>query len=120
LELFEGFRPQIDQVLNELSLEQVFTGNKADFHTWQSSPPEAARLIWDVKTERLKMSSFAEEFFRRLAVEVGGQMLLRKGELHRLIELAAVDTLPAEVAEKLDILKELFEHANRVEEVSAD
>jgi len=120
LELFEGFRPQIDQVLNELTLDQVFAGNTADFHTWQSSPAEAARLIWDAKTERLKMSSFAEEFFRRLAAQVGGQMLLRKGELHRLIEFAAVDTLPAEVTEKLNILKELFEHANRVEEVSAD
>ncbi len=66
------------------------------------------------------MSNFAEEFFRRLAAQVGGQMLLRKGELHRLIEFAAVDTLPAEVTEKLNILRELFDHANRVEEVSAD
>lgn len=118
LELFEGFRPQIDQVLDELVLEQVFAGNTTDFHTWQSSPPEAARLVWDAKTERLKMSQFAEEFFRRLAARVSGQMLLRKGELHSLIQWAVIDTLPAEVAEKLDQLQELFTHANRPEEVS--
>jgi energy-coupling factor transporter ATP-binding protein EcfA2 len=120
LELFESFRPQVDQVLNELSLEQVFAGNKADFQTWQSSPTEAARLIWAVKTERLKMSSFAEEFFRKLAVRVGGQMLLRKGELHRLIDSVVPDTISTEVTEKLDLLKDLFEGASRFENIAAN
>lgn len=120
MELFDGFRQQIDQVLDELTLEQVFAGNRADFRTWQTSSPEAARLIWEAKTERLKMSQFAEEYFRRLANQVGGQMLLRKGELHRLIDRAAEEEISAEVVEKLDMLKDLFEHANRVEEVSLD
>ncbi len=61
-------------------------------------------MIWNSKTERLKMSDFAEEFFRRLAQRLGHAMLLRKGELHRLVAYAEPTSIPAEVSEKLNLL----------------
>lgn len=111
LQLFEGHRQDVDAVLDDLTLEIVFAGSAADFQTYRSSPAAAARLIWDTKTERLKMSDFAEEFFRRLAARLGDAMLLRKGELHRLIPLSDPAGIPAEVTEKLDLLRGLFQHA---------
>jgi hypothetical protein len=102
----------IDEVLDGLIKESVFGGSQSDFDTWRSSSPDAARLIWEAKTERLKLSSFAEEFFRRLAGRIGIPMLMRKGELHRLVELVEPALLPQEVFEKLDLLKALFETAS--------
>jgi hypothetical protein len=120
MELFDGFRPQIDEVLDELTLEQVFGGNHADLQTWKESPPEAARIVWEAKTERLKMSNFAETFFRNLAGKVGGQMLLRKGELHRLIAMTDPKGIPSEVKSKLDELRTLFAAAKKHDEVSPE
>jgi predicted ATPase len=117
MELFDGFRSQIESVLDGLILETVFGGERGDFDTWKHSPADAARIIWEAKTERQKLSSFAEEFFRRLAHEVGGQMLLRKGELHRLIEHLDVKLISSEVSLKLDELKVLFEMALKRDEV---
>jgi len=117
MELFDGFRSQIQSVLDGLILETVFGGERGDFDTWKHSPANAARIIWEAKTERQKLSSFAEEFFRRLAHEVGGQMLLRKGEFHRLVEHLDVKLIPSEVSLKLDELKVLFEAALKRDEV---
>lgn len=116
LELFDGFRHQIDSVLDGLVLETVFVGNEADFRTWKESPSEAARIIWEAKTERLKMSQFAESFFRRLAGETGGQMLLRKGELHRMVALVDYASVSPEVIVMLDHLHRLFLGAKPHEE----
>jgi len=115
LELFDGFRIQIDEAMDQLILEQVFDGSKSDFQTWKDSPFEAARIVWEAKTERMKMSTFAESFFRNLTTKTGGQMLLR-GELHRLIPLVDPKIIPAEVKEKLDELLELFRSAKMSEE----
>ena len=68
-------------------------------------------MIWDTKTERLKMSDFAEEFFRRLAKRLGHAMLLRKGELHQLVPLSDPASISGEVRDKLDLLQNLFQHA---------
>ncbi len=83
LELFGGFSVEIDEVLDALVLEQVFDALDADFQAWKNAPAEAARIVWEAKTQRIKLSTFAEEFFRRLAGRVTGGMLLKKGELHR-------------------------------------
>lgn len=117
MELFASFRPQIDGVIDSLVKQFVFQDEEADFRTWKDSPGDAARVIWEAKTERLKLSQFAEEFYRRLAEETGGQMLLRKGELHRLIHLMDVASIPAEVRSKLDELHGLFQQASTMEEV---
>jgi len=99
---------EIQTVLDELVLEAVFGGNKADFDTWKESPSDSARLVWESKTERIKLSTFAEEFFRRLGTKLQRPMLLRKGELHRLVQLVDVKSIPHEVVEKLDALRALL------------
>lgn len=108
LELFSDFQPEIDEVLDTLVLERVFESIDADFQAWKQAPYEAARIVWEAKTQRLKLSTFAEEFFRQLAGRVGGSMLLTKGELHRLIELVDPKAIAAEVGEKLNLLQRLF------------
>ncbi len=108
LELFGGFQQDIDAVLDGLILEQVFDGLEADFQAWKQAVPEVARVLWEAKTERRKLSAFAEEFFRRLAQQLSGQMLLKKGELHRLVHFVNPQSISPEVANKLDLLVELF------------
>lgn len=101
-------RTETETTLDGLVLERVFSGNREDFETWKNSPAASAGLIWLSKTERLKLSTFAEEFFRRLADLLGLPMLLRKGELHRLIPYVPPTLLAREVTEKLDMLKGLL------------
>jgi ABC-type polar amino acid transport system ATPase subunit len=113
LELFGGFSVEIDEVLDALVLEQVFDALDADFQAWKNAPAEAARIVWEAKTQRIKLSTFAEEFYRRLAGRVTGGMLLKKGELHRLVAVVDPKMIAAEVVEKLDLLNALFESANR-------
>lgn len=108
MELFGGFREEIAQVVGQLVLERVFGDVDADYQTYLGLPPDAARLLWEAKTERVKLSDFAEEFFRRLADKLGHAMLLKKGELHRLVAYADLHVIPAEVGEKLDLLEALF------------
>ena len=107
-------------VLNALIQERVFDGSQSDFTTWRDANKDAKRLLWEARTERLKLSDFAEEFFRRLAQKLGHAMLLRKGELHRLVHFVDPATIPKEVSEKLDLLQKLFEQANRGEEESGE
>lgn len=121
--LFENHQIEIEEVLDALVLERVFESAQEDFETWKESPTDAARIIWDAKTERLKLSTFAEDFFRKLSSRISGPMLLKKGELHRLVKYAEPKTISAEVAEKLDSLVQLFRTANppeAVEHVQAD
>jgi ABC-type branched-subunit amino acid transport system ATPase component len=117
MELFASFRPQIEEVMDHLVKQFVFQDEEADFRTWKDSPADPARVIWEAKTERLKLSQFAEDFYRRLAEKTGGQMLLRKGELHRLVHLMDAASIPAEVRSKLDELHDLFQLASTMEEV---
>jgi hypothetical protein len=95
----------------------VFDGVADDYRAWGDSPPVAARLVWEAKTLRLKLSDVAEAFFRLLAQRQGAPMLLKKGELHRLVPHALLGTAAeAEVRAKLDLLAELFEHSRPQEE----
>lgn len=106
--LFDASEVEVDEVIDALVLEKVFESIEADFQAWKHAPPDAARIVWEAKTQRLKLSTFAEEFFRMLAGKVGGSMLLTKGELHRLITLVDPKTIVVEVGEKLDLLQTLF------------
>lgn len=112
LPLFDQFRHETDEVLDELVLDRVFEGRKRDFLTWKGMEASAARLFWEARTERIKLSDFAEEFFRRLAEKLSHAMLLRKRDLHRLVEFMDVDTIAEEVSEKLKLLVDLFERAS--------
>lgn len=111
MELFGGFKSEIDEVLDELVLEQVFNSITADFDAWKQAQPEAARIVWEAKTDRVKLSTFAEEYFRRLAGRVGGGMLLKKGELHHLVRMIEPKSIATEVSEKLGLLHTLFKSA---------
>lgn len=108
---------QAEEVLSELIQERVFSGNPKDFVVWQNSAADARRLIWEAKTQAVKLSSFAEEFFRRLKDRTGVEMLLTKGEFHRLVESVDPETVGGEVREKLDWIAELFQHAAAMTEV---
>jgi ABC-type lipoprotein export system ATPase subunit len=114
--LFHGFQTEISEVMERLIQERVFGGSVEDFETWRSAPPDAGRLLWEAKTERLKLSDFAEEFFRRLAEKLGHAMLLKKGDLHRLVAFSDPARIPQEVGAKLDRLKVLFDNAKPSEE----
>ncbi|WP_265286917.1 ATP-dependent nuclease [Verminephrobacter eiseniae] len=98
----------IEEALAEVITEQVFDGARKDYQAWIGSSPDAMRLVWEAKTERRKLSTVAEEFFRRLAARMGGAMLLTKGELHRLVPLAPAAGLSSEITQKLDCLAVLF------------
>ena len=110
MELFNAHQPEIDQVLSTLILERIFDREVADFETWRQSPPEMMRLLWEAKTQGIKLSTFAEEFFRRLSERIGGSMLLKKNELYRLVTWVDAKTVAPEVKEKLDLLHQLFTH----------
>ena len=116
-QLFDVSALEVDKVLDALVLERVFESVEVDFQTWKQAPSEAARLVWEATTQRLKLSTFAEEFFRRLAVRMGGSMLLTKGELHRLVAVVDPKTIAAEVSEKLDLLHSLFMAAVSLAEI---
>ena len=102
---------EFDEVLDALILERVFSGRAPDFATWRGLDVEAARLLWNASTERIKLSDFAEAFFRQVAERLGHAMLLRKGDLHRLVDFVDPRSIPTEVSEKLDLLKTLFDTA---------
>lgn len=107
-------RAMVDEALAEILRDEIFETSVADYETWAASLPDAARLIWESRTERMKLSTVAESFFRRLAQKLGGVMLLTKGELHRLIPHAELTPAAAvEVREKLDLLLRMFEQARR-------
>ena len=105
-----SFSQPADDVLHALIRERVFDSH--EFPTWKRLDAAAAQLLWAARTETLKLSDFAEEFFRRLGERLGHPMLLRKGELHRLIRMADPASIPHEVGEKLDLLHALFDRAS--------
>lgn len=112
--LFQSHRPECDEVLDGLIVERIFAGSSADFATWKAAPSDAARLIWEARTMRIKLSDFAEEFFRRLAEKLGHAMLLRKGSLHQLLDFVDAKNIAPEVTAKLDLLESLFKKARTV------
>lgn len=114
-EKLNGSEEILESVLDKLILEKIFDNRISDFTPWKNAPSDLARVLWEAKTERRKLSSFAEEFFRRLAKETGAQMLLTKGELHRLVNFADLDSISSEVVEKLDLLQDLFRSSNSIE-----
>lgn len=108
MDLFGGYKVEIQEVLDGLIFERIFDKDEEDFQAWKESAPASARLIWDAQTKRLKLSTFAEEFFRRLADKLGTPMLLKKGELHRLVAMVDSAHISKEVVEKLDLISEIF------------
>ena len=112
LALFDGHAAEIGKILDSLILERAFDGRDDDFSTWKQAGDDAARLIWEARTENVKLSDFAEEFYRRLADSLGHPMLMRKSELHDLVRFVEPGYISQEVTEKLDLLEALFKSSN--------
>jgi len=107
--LFEYVNPEeVQGVLDNLVLENIFSGEEADFKTWKSAQPDQARLIWETSTKLMKLSAFAEEYFRHLSERLDRPMILRKGQLHRLVEIVEAKSISNEVIQKLDALEALL------------
>ena len=49
--------------------------------------------------------------FRRVAERLGHAMLLRRGDLHQLVNLVDPQSISGEVSETLDLLEALFDAA---------
>jgi hypothetical protein len=107
--LFDYVKPEdVDAVLDKLVLERIFDNMEADFNPWKLAPPDLSRIIWERTTRQIKLSAFAEEFFRQLSGKLDRPMLLRKGELHRLVHLVDAKSISNEVVQKLDKLRTLL------------
>ncbi len=72
-------------ILDSLIQERIFNGSEEKMTTWKNLPADGARLLWEAQTRQLKLSEFAETFFRHLADAIGGRLLLRKRDLYRLV-----------------------------------
>ncbi len=104
----ELFANRTEEVLQNLLLEQVFAGSAEDLSNYQRADGSMRRTLWRAQTERRKLSSFAEEFFRRLAHATATPMLHRKGSLHDLIASCDGSDLEPEVRNKLDAIADLL------------
>ena len=114
--LSDGFGTEVASVLDTLIRERIFSERPEALEVWQHADTKTRGVLWAAETRQTKLSDFAERFFRSLSERTEQPMLLRKGDFHELIPFMAPDAVPDEVGEKLDLLKELFDHAEPAEE----
>ena len=95
-------------VLQELLLEHVFDGSQEDLANYNRADSSTQKTLWRAQTQTRKLSVFAEEFYRRLAVRTAAPMICRKGGLHELVALCEASDLNGEVKAKLDALLALL------------
>jgi ABC-type lipoprotein export system ATPase subunit len=108
MDLFSDVGMAIAKVLQAIATHEIFEADRDEYRIWKESPASSARLIWDSKAQNKKMSRFAEQYFESLVQELGGNVLLRKGEYHRLVRYCDKDRINKEVHDKLDSLYWLF------------
>ena len=104
-ELFETARTP---VMTELLRERIFAENPEDLETYQRADESTRKAFWRAQTQHRKLSTFAEEYFRRIGIATATPMLLRKGSLHELIEACDSADLNGDVKEKLDALLDIL------------
>ena len=95
-------------VLTELLGERIFVENPDDLETYLRADAPTRKALWRAQTQHLKLSAFAEEYFRRIATATATPMLLRKGSLHEMIDMCDPADLNGDVREKLDALLDLL------------
>lgn len=98
----------LDAILDELTQERVFKRRRSEFETYQNADPAARRLLWTARTSAMKLSDFAETFFRRLHERTQTPMALRKGTLHELVAFADPAEIDSEVTQVLDAIQQTF------------
>ena len=104
----ELFANHPQDVLRALLLESVFNGSAEDLANYERADESTRKTIWRAQTQSQKLSTFAEDFFRRLAQATGTKMAYSKGGLHDLVARCDETELNGDVREKLDALAELF------------
>jgi predicted ATPase len=97
------------QILEDLIREQVFDGAVADFEIYRRSDAATRGTLWRSQTKSKKLSTFAEDFFERLASATGTRILARKGNFHELIGLCHPADIDGDVTQMLDALGDLLE-----------
>jgi hypothetical protein len=76
---------------------------------YQAANSATQAILWRAQTQTKKLSHFAEAYFFYLANATGGQIMLRKSELYRLIERCHVNSIDLEVVDKLDAIYRLVQ-----------
>jgi ABC-type branched-subunit amino acid transport system ATPase component len=104
-ELFGSARAE---VMTGMLKEYIFTDDPDDIDAYQRADQATRMALWRARTQFLKLSNFAEEYFRRIARATATPMLLRKWVLHQLIELCEPEELNGDVKSKLDALAQLL------------
>lgn len=95
-------------VMTQLLKDRIFAENPEDLETYQRADESTRKAFWRAQTQHLKLSTFAEEYFRRIGAATATPMLLNKGSLHELIEACDPADLNGDVKEKLDALMDLL------------
>lgn len=104
-ELFASSRKQ---VMDAMLAEFVFNDEPEDLDAYLRADQPTRKALWRAKTQHLKLSRIAEEYFRRIAATTATPMLLRKGLLHELVAICDADELNGDVKAKLDALHKLL------------
>jgi ABC-type branched-subunit amino acid transport system ATPase component len=104
-ELFASSRKQ---VMDAMLAEFVFNDEPEDLDAYLRADQPTRKALWRAKTQHLKLSRIAEEYFRRIAAATATPMLLRKGLLHELVAICDADELNGDVKAKLDALHKLL------------
>ena len=105
-DLFQDLR---QATLDQLIQEMIFAGNESDFANFREANPATKATLWRAQTQTIKLSAFAEAFFRTLAAATGSSILLRKRDLYRLIDCLSVAAIDPEVVDKLDAIHRLLQ-----------
>jgi ABC-type branched-subunit amino acid transport system ATPase component len=100
----ELFAQQPVEVLRSLILEKIFDGSAEDLANYERADGSTRRTLWRAQTHARKLSSFAEEYFRRLGQATGTPMAHTKGGLHDLVARCDAGELNGEVKDALDAI----------------
>jgi ABC-type arginine transport system ATPase subunit len=104
-ELFANSRKQ---VMEAMLKEFIFSDEPADLDAYERADLPTRKALWRAKTQHLKLSTFAEEYFRRIALATATPMLLRKGLLHELVDICDPEEMNGDVRAKLVALHKLL------------
>lgn len=104
-ELFANSRREI---MNAMLAEFIFNDEPEDLEAYLRADLPTRMALWRAKTQHLKLSRFAEEYFRRIAVATATPMMLRKGLLHELVRICDPEEMNGDVKVKLDALHKVL------------
>ena len=109
--LLDHHKKLASQILILLIQKYIFNNNRRNFNIWNGSSSAFQQLFWKEKAKTCKLSTLAEEFYRKFATATGTPMLYKKNTLYQLIKLVEPESIPEEVTEKLDRLQDLLENS---------